>query len=118
MRVQVKGKHVTVTPELEKLAASRLEKLERRFGAALVSAQVVLSAEKNRLLVELTVHARGDHILHGIGNSKAWGPSLTEAVSKVVQQVGTVKGKWDARKRGSKAPRTGATPRVARTTSR
>jgi ribosomal subunit interface protein len=106
MRLLLKGKNVDVTPTLTRLVHARLAKLERRFGEAVVSAHVVLSEEKNRFVVELTVHARQDHILHGIGASGAWGTSLTAAVQKVIQQAGKVKGKWQERKRSAPSVRT------------
>jgi ribosomal subunit interface protein len=115
MRLHLKGRQVDITPQLQKLAETRLAKIERRLNDALVSAQLVLSREKNQLVAELTVHAAGDHILHGMGNTAGWSTSITAAVQKVLQQADTMKGKWDARKRGSKGPRTGANPRVART---
>ena len=106
MRVVVKSKNLDVTPALKRLVAARLEKLERRFGDALISADVTLSTEKNRFVVELTVHARQDHTLHGLGATAAWGTSLTAAVQKVLQQAETVKGKWQERKRRVAAVRT------------
>ena len=115
MRLQLKGRQVEITPHLQKLAEARLAKIERRLNSALISAHLVLSREKNRFVAELTIHARGDHILHGIGNTAGWSTSLTAAVQKVLQQAEKMKGKWDARKRGSAGPRTGANPRVART---
>jgi ribosomal subunit interface protein len=114
MRLQLKGRQVDITQPLQKLAQSRLAKIERRLNDALVSAHLVLSREKNRYVAELTVHAKGDHILHGIGNTAGWSTSLTAAVQKVIQQAEKVKGKWDARKRGSARPRVGANPRGAR----
>lgn len=71
----------------------------------MVSTQCVLSQEKNRFVVELTVHARQDHILHGIGTTGAWGTSLTAAVGKVMQQADKVKGKWETRKRSAESVR-------------
>jgi ribosome-associated translation inhibitor RaiA len=65
-----------------------------------------LSAEKNRFVVELMVHARQDHTLHGIGATAAWGTSMTAAVQKVLQQAEKVKGKWQERKRGAASVRT------------
>jgi ribosomal subunit interface protein len=118
MRLQLKGRHVDITPQLQKLAEGRLAKVERRLSDALVSAHLVLSREKNRFVAELTVHAKGDHILHGIGNTAGWSTSLTAAVQKVMQQAEKVKGKWEGRKRASAVPRTGAKPRVARTSRR
>ena len=64
-----------------------------------MSAHLVLSREKNRYIAELTVHAKGDHMLHGIGNTAGWSTSMTAAVQKVMQQAEKMKGKWEARKR-------------------
>ena len=104
MRLLLTGRQVTITPNLRRLVEARLAKLERRFREALVSAQVVLSQEKNRRVAEVVVHARQDHILTGVGTTSAWSTSLTAAVKKVLQQAETVKGKWQERKR-SAAPR-------------
>ena len=106
MRLLLTGRQVTITPTLRRLVEARLAKLERRFGEALVSAQVVLSQEKNRYVAELVVHARQDHTLKGVGMTAAWGTSLTAAVKKVLQQAETVKGKWQQRKRSASSVRT------------
>ena len=71
-----------------------------------MSAQVVLSREKNRLVAEVVVHARQDHTLKGLGTTATWGTSLTAAVKKVLQQAETVKGKWQERKRSAVSVRT------------
>jgi ribosomal subunit interface protein len=118
MRLQIKGKQVDITPALTSLAEARLAKIERRLNDALVSAHLVLSREKNRLVAELTVHAKGDHIFHGIGSAASWSTSLTAAVQKVMQQAEKMKGKWEARKRGSAGTRTGASSKAARTVRR
>ena len=65
MRLLLTGRQVEITPTLRRLVEARLAKLERRFGEALVSAQVVLSREKNRVVAEVVVHARQDHMLAG-----------------------------------------------------
>src|SRR6478609_1959168 len=102
MRLQIKGnKDVAITARLQSLSEARLAKLERRLNDSLVSAHLVLSREKNRYVAELTVHAKGDHVLHGIGNTAGWSTSLTAAVQKVIQQAEKMKGKWEARKRKS-----------------
>ena len=106
MRLLLTGRQVTITPNLRRLVEARLAKLERRFGEALISAQVVLSQEKNRFVAEVVVHARQDHILKGVGTTAAWGTSLTAAMKKVLQQAETVKGKWRERKRSAASVRT------------
>lgn len=99
MRLLLTGRQVEITPTLRRLVEARLAKLERRFGESLMSAQVVLAREKNRLVAEVVVHARGDHTLAGVGTTRTWSTALTTAVSKVLQQAETVKGKWQDRKR-------------------
>jgi ribosomal subunit interface protein len=106
MRLTLTGRQVDITPTLKALVEARLEKLERRFGDALVSVQVVLEREKNRLVAEVIVHARGDHYLTGLSSTASWSTSLTDAVKKVLQQAETLKGKWQARKRSSASVRT------------
>ena len=71
-----------------------------------MSAQVVLSREKNRLVAEIVVHARQDHTLAGVGSTQSWSTALTAAVNKVLQQAETVKGKWQQRTRGAATVRT------------
>ncbi len=106
MRLLLTGRHVEITPTLRRLVEGRLAKLERRFGESLLSAQVVLSLEKNRVAAEIIVHARGDHTLAGLGRAETWSPALTAAVNKVLQQAETVKGKWQERKRAAASVRT------------
>jgi len=108
MRLLLTGRQVEISPSLRRLVDARLKKITRRLGGAVVSEQLVLSREKNRYVAELTVHAKGDHILHGIGASTGWSTALTGAVQKVVQQADKVKGKWEARKRTPRRPRSRA----------
>ena len=128
MRLVLTGRHVEITSALRKLVDRKMAKLDRMFGDALVSAQVVLTQQKYRRVVELIVHTRGDHMLHGAADNAAWGPSLTAALEKIVHQGRKIKGKWQERKRhatpakavaarGAGAPETRerAGPRVVRT---
>ncbi len=106
MRLLLTGRQVEITPNLRRLVEGRLAKLERRFGEALLSAQVVLSREKNRVVAEVVVHARQDHTLAGVGATRTWGTAVSAAVKKVLQQAETVKGKWQQRKRSAASVRT------------
>jgi len=113
MRLVLTGRHVDVTPVLRRLADSRLAKLDRMLGDSIVSAQVVLARERFRYVVEMSVHARGDHVLHGVASTSAWDTALTGAVEKIMQQALKVKGKWRDRRRRGAADRTLASPLVA-----
>jgi len=105
MRLSLTGRHITVTPPLRQLVVRRLARLERLLNDSVVSATVVLTLEKREHRTEVTVHARGDHMLSAVGTGAAWPQSVGEAVEKVVQQASKVKDKWKTRKRRSVPPR-------------
>lgn len=105
MRLELTGRHVDVTPELRKQVEKRLAKLDRLLKGGIVSAQAVLTLEKYRHKSEFTVHTRGDHFLHGFGDSNAWEASVSGAIEKIEQQLVKVKGKWQERKRRATSPR-------------
>ena len=95
------GRNLTVTPALRQLVTRRLRRLQRIMNDSLVSSYVVLSLKKFHHRTEVTVHARGDHVLHGVGDEETWQSSVKAAVEKIEQQATTVKGKWAERKRRS-----------------
>ena len=99
MRLELTGRHVNITPTLRRLVDTKLAKLERMLNDSAVSAQAVLTREKYRHRVEITLHARGEKFLHGLGNSAAWETSVSQAIEKITQQAQKVKGKWQERKR-------------------
>ena len=99
MRLMLTGRNVDITPPLRQQVARQLSKLERVLNDNAVSAQVVLSRERHRLLTDITLHARGDNMLSGLGAGTSWPLSVKEAILKVEQQARRVKEKWTARKR-------------------
>jgi putative sigma-54 modulation protein len=105
MRLVLTGRHVDITPALRKLVDRKLSKLDRVLNGGIVSTQVVLTLERYRHLVEISLHARGDHMLHGLGDSRAWETSLAEAIEKLTGQVQKLKGRWERRHRRGKSAR-------------
>lgn len=106
MRLLVTGRNVTITPALQQLIERKLTKLDRLLNDSAVSAQAILRTEKYRRVADLTVHARGDHMLHGIGEGADWQRAVREAIDKISQQAHRMKSKWNTRKRraaGTKA---------------
>ena len=99
MRLELTGRHVDITPELRRLVETKLAKLERLLNDSALSAQAVLTREKHRHRTDITLHARGEKFLHGVGNSTSRDASVSEAIDKLAQQAQKVKGKWQARKR-------------------
>jgi ribosome hibernation promoting factor len=99
MRLELTGRHVDITPALRRLVDRKLARLERMLNQAALSAQAVLTQEKHRLRADITLHARGEKFLHGVGDSASWEASLSEAIDKIAQQAQRVKGKWKGRRR-------------------
>ena len=106
MRVDVTGRHVEITTPLRTLINQRLGKLERLLNDNVLSGVVILTKEKYRHRTEIVIHARGDHIMRGLGEGNAWPISVRQAAQKVEQQAQTLKGKWAERKRSSTRRRT------------
>ena len=99
MRLDITGRHVEVTAPLRQLIDKRLAKLGRLLNDSVISAQVILTKEKYRHRTEIVLHARGDHMMRGLGEGNAWPVSLRQASEKIEQQAQKLKSKWDARKR-------------------
>jgi putative sigma-54 modulation protein len=99
MRLELTGRHVDITPALRRLVTAKLSKLERLLNDRAVSAQAVLSREKHSVRADITLHARGEKFLHGVGNADGWETSIGEAIDKISQQAQRVKSKYTERKR-------------------
>jgi putative sigma-54 modulation protein len=99
MRLELTGRHVDITPGLRRLVDTRLAKLERLLNDRAISAQVVLTLEKNRPRADVTLHARGERFMHGVGAAANWGSALTGAIGKLSHQAEKLKGKMQNRKR-------------------
>jgi putative sigma-54 modulation protein len=98
MRVELTGRHVEITPALRRLVEAKLAKLERLLNQRALSAHAVLTREKHRHRTDVTLHARGEKFLHGMGDTAAWPTSVSQAIATITQQAQKVKSKWQARK--------------------
>lgn len=113
MRTLVTGRNVDITPGLRQIIDRGLSKLDRLLNDTAVSAQVILRQERHRCVAELTIHARGDHMLHGLGLGSAWPASLKAALAKIEKQAHRMKSKWNERKRQAADTRTVTAPASA-----
>jgi putative sigma-54 modulation protein len=104
MRLDLTGRNVDITPALRELLSRKLARVERLIGDSAVSAQVVLTRERYRHVTDITLHARGDHMLAGVASAADWARSMSAAVIKITQQAQRLKEKWTTRKR--RAPST------------
>ncbi len=105
MRLELTGRHVEITPDLRTQVEKKLAKLDRLLKGGIVSVQAVLTLEKYRRKSEVTVHARGENFLHGLGDTNSWDTSINDAIEKITQQLHKVKGKWQERKRRATSAR-------------
>ena len=99
MRVDITGRHLDITPGLRQLIGTRLAKLERLLNDRAISATITLTKEKYRHRTEVVVHAKGDHMLSGVGEGSGWRISVRQAVDKVEHQAEKLKSKWTESKR-------------------
>jgi putative sigma-54 modulation protein len=101
MRLELTGRHVDITPMLRRAVDAKLARLTRMLNDNAVSAQVVLTRERRERRADVTLHARGEKFLHGVGASGSWEASMSQAIDKIAQQAQKIKGKWQERKRRS-----------------
>jgi putative sigma-54 modulation protein len=104
MRLELRGHHVDVTPGLRRFVEEKLSKLERLLNDRAVSAQAVLTMERHRHVTDITLHARGERFLHGLGDSGNWETSLTQAIAKISHQAQKLKTRQKDKRHGLKAP--------------
>jgi ribosome-associated translation inhibitor RaiA len=71
----------------------------RHLSDAGLSTSVVVSRAKLDKLVEVTVHARGEHFLHAVGNGPTWQFASTMVAERLDHQAARLKGKWKDRRR-------------------
>ena len=115
MKLSVTGRRVAVTDEHRDEIERKIERLTRVLNDAAVSAQVVLFQERAQIVCDLTVHARGAHVFHGVGRGPRAMLAVSGAVSKVEQQAKRLADRWKTRrKEGRQAARVPAVEPAAR----
>ena len=116
MRLEITARHFTIPAPVRKLAEQRLGRTLRPLNDSAVSAQVVVTREKTRFHAEVTLHARGEHFMHGEATGRDAQGALGAAIDKIERQVLKLKSKWTERKRQgiSAAKAASAAPRPER----
>ncbi len=99
MKLLVTGRQVTVTDAIRQDIDRKISRLARVLNDSAVSAQCVVARERGRFVAELTVHARGDHMLHGVGRHTVLGTAVGTAVDKVAQQAAKLADRWKTRRK-------------------
>src|SRR5690242_17266542 len=104
MRLELTGRHITITPPLRKLVEQRLHHVSRMLNDSAHSGQVVLTQEKTRLHADVTLHLRGEHFLHGEATGRDLNTALGAAIERIDRQAQRVKEKWKDRRRTGASP--------------
>jgi putative sigma-54 modulation protein len=99
MEFEFTGRHIEITPAIERLVRKELNKLNRVLDSAPMRAHVILSSEKHRQRSEIVVHWR-DSVFTGVAENSDLKQSIATAASKVEKQVLRLKDKFHAKKRG------------------
>ena len=118
MRLELTGRHVTITPTVRKAVEQRLARVSRMLNDSVHSVQVVITKEQSRYRVEITVHARGDHFMHAAVTGRDLPTALTAAADKVEHQAQKLKCKWTESKRQSVSPAKAASAAPSRKRAR
>ena len=104
MRLELTGRHITITPAIRRVVEQQLKHVLRMLNDSAVSGQVVLTKEKTRVHCDATVHARGEKFLHGEATGRDVETALAAAIDKIDRQAQKLKGKWNGRKRRGISP--------------
>jgi len=99
MRLELTGRHLTITQGTRTLVEERIAHTLRLLNDSAVSAHVVLTRERTRIRAEVTLHARRERFLHGEATGPDLALALGAAADKVDQQARKLKGKLNERKR-------------------
>ena len=116
MRLELTGRHIAITPTIRKAVEQHLSRIGRVLKDHIVSVQVVITRDKSRLHVEMTLHARGEHFFHAAATGHNLTLALGEAAEKLERQLQKLKSRWtEAKRQGVSAARAtaAASSRVA-----
>ena len=111
MEFEFTGRHVEITPAIERLARKELEKLGRILDSAPMRAHVILTSEKYRQCTEIIVYWR-DSVFAGQAENNDLSQSISAAAGRVQKQVLRLKEKFKSKKR-KRIPVRGAIPETA-----
>jgi len=98
MEFEFTGRHVDITPAIQRLARKELEKLGRILDSAPMRAHVILTSEKYRQCTEIIVYWR-DSVFAGQAENSDLNQSISAAAGRVQKQVLRLKEKFKAKKR-------------------
>jgi len=99
MRLELTGRHLAISPATRTLVEDRVARTLRLLNDRALSAHVVLTRDRARFRVELTLHARRERFLHAEATGSSPERAVAAAAGKVERQARTLKGKLRERQR-------------------
>ncbi|MDA8198852.1 MAG: ribosome-associated translation inhibitor RaiA [Thermaerobacter sp.] len=105
MDIRVRGKNVPLTDALRDHVEKKLGKLSRHFGHDPVVAEAVLSVEKDRQMIEVTLPLPHGRVLRGQESTEDMYASVEIVVQKLERQLDKLKSHAKARTAHSAAER-------------
>lgn len=81
MNLNISGHHVELTPALRGYVQEKLKRVERHFDH-LISAEIILTVEKDRQKAEATVHASGADL-----HAEATEPDMYAAIDMLMDKL-------------------------------
>jgi putative sigma-54 modulation protein len=104
MRIIVSGKNIDITDALRNMAESKLERIDKLFGSE-VDAQVTMSVERNRQIVEITIPLKNGVILRAEEATNDMYISIDNAIDKLHKQLEKHKTRIERQYRGHQSIR-------------
>jgi putative sigma-54 modulation protein len=105
MTLTVTGRHLVVPEPARAQIARKMAHLEHLLGSSALSAQCVVSRERQQYILEATVHTRGAHQLHAIAKHGRLATAVSSAADKLEQQAHKLSDRWKTRKKTGGARR-------------
>lgn len=98
MKYQITGKNIDVTSALDNAVGEKIVKLNKYFNDS-VNAQVTLSVEKRKHIVEITIPFNGTVLRAEVDGDNMYN-LIDDAVAIIEKRIHKCKGKIKSRKRG------------------
>jgi putative sigma-54 modulation protein len=108
LKLTVTGRRVAVSDATREAIIRKVRRLDRVLNDSAISAQCVIAQERQQFICELTVHARGDHMLHAVARHAKLPAAVVAAVEKVGQQAHRLTDRWKSRRKPRGDSRAGA----------
>ncbi len=99
MQMVIKGKNLEITPALRDYAEKKVAKLDRFFDKHPVAATIMMSVERERHVVEVTLMVDG-LLLRGEGDTSDMYASVDEVIDKLERQIHKYKTRIQRQLRG------------------